>query len=144
MQTIYLKHSVKWFINQSAKGWVIVKYCVDGVFRWFLYDDEHELEKAYVLAMIEGKSFIQIGEPFGERQLIPIEIVSEIKVKKLEPIVKDVDCLYTMRIVIWSYYRKLVLQYDKPKYIKLYAEELKLKLSILGVQELYYQIVNQN
>lgn len=134
----------KGYILRVIKDRVVVKY--------FLRDEEHLSEKD-IPDMLFYNKFIVLGEPFGaNKDLIPIFSLMD----KPKPIVINTSKPVTISIpepapskkydyrliVIWRYYRSLVLKNNKPSYIKECASKMKAQLRLRGVEGTYLWVLN--
>lgn len=131
---------MKLYINRSPKGHVIYLYSNNTRVKYFFKDEQHVFNKAYIERMIKQDMFTVKNVPFGDG-IYPIHLNLRKKLEIAKETVNTikVNCLITSYKMnkIWMYYRGLVSQNDKPRFIKKYAEEMKTKLSLLGVDGLY-------
>lgn len=116
---------MKHFINVTPKGYVIYVYDKSKRVKYFLKDETHTMEE-HIFDIIVNNKFT-LGKPFGDN-IYPIYLHMN---RNLLPSHNHKTS------AIWHYYRNLVLQKDKPKYIKMYAEEMRSKLLSIGVDALY-------
>lgn len=120
-------------IYTSPKGYMIIAQ--DKSEKLFIFDDTHTLRDR-LPDIINNGEFIR-GVPFGDnKDIIPIYI------RRQEiPVIKHKSLNYKL-LVIWRYYRKLVLHTNKPRDIKRFALTLKDRLRIAGVDKTYNFVLN--
>lgn len=130
-------------IHSTNKGYIIKTKENNVCNKYFLRDEEH-LSKKQIPEMIALKQFITIGAPFGDN-IIPIFSLMPNQPQPIvyKPVVTKPTKIYDYRlIIIWRYYRALVLKNNKPKFIKQCANKMKAQLKLRGIENTYLWVLN--
>lgn len=134
---------ITYSIHPTNKGYIIKTEENNVRNKYFLRDEEHLSEKQ-IPEMLHFGQFITIGAPFGDN-IIPIFSLMPNQPQPIvsKPIVAKPIKIYDYRlIVIWRYYRSLVLKNNKPKFIKQCASQMKAQLKLRGIENTYLWVLN--